>query len=146
MALLSRREVLQGGGVICGGCLAGCTVSLDSENEESRVTKIELQNHTSDEQSVLVIIEDDGDQVYGEFTAVSPGTEDSPEVREVKDIPPDPGVYDIYFNLARRPEDIEGEFWARAGNTDAECREYVVTIRADDNGEPQLGIYRSDDC
>ena len=146
MPPLSRRDALQGGGVICAITLAGCVSVSQSDQQETRLTGIELENHTADEQSVLVIVEDDGEQVYGEFTAVQPADDDAPEVRAVPDLPGTSGVYDVYFNLARRPEKIEGEFWARAENTDADCREYRVTIREDDDGDPMLGVYRSDGC
>lgn len=143
---LSRREVLRLSGALCGSSVAGCIDLSWSDEEEARLAKIELQNYTEDEQSVLVIVEDDGEQVYGEFTAVPPADGGSPSVREVEDIPDEPGVYDVYFNLARRPEDIEGEFWARADNTDITCRAYRLNIQSDDDGEPQFGIYRSAGC
>ncbi|WP_436344682.1 hypothetical protein [Natronorubrum sp. FCH18a] len=143
---LSRREAIRLGSVVCSTSLAGCIDLSWSEEQEARLTKIALQNHTADEQSVLVIVEDEGEQVYGEFTAVPPADGDSPTVREVEDVPEEPGVYDVYFNLARRPEDIEGEFWATADNTDITCREYRLDIKPDDRGEPQFGIYRSDGC
>lgn len=143
---LSRRRSLQLSGVICSMSLAGCVNISWSDEQEARLSKIEFQNHTEDEQSVLVIIEDDGEQVYGEFTAVPPADGDSPSIREVEDIPREPGIYDVYFNLARRPEDIEGEFWAKADNTAITCREYRINIEPDENGEPQFGIYRSDGC
>ena len=143
---LSRRGVLQLSGAICSTSLAGCIDLSWSDEQEARLTKIELQNHTEYDQVVLVIVEDDGEQVYGETTAVPPAEGDSPSVREVEDIPDEPGVYDVYFNLAQRPEDIEGEFWARADNTDITCREYRLNIKPDDDREPQFGIYRSDGC
>lgn len=144
MSLSSRRRFLQGGSIICSMGLAGYFEVAWSEQQEARIGTVEFHNYTTDEQSVLVIVEDDGEQVYGEFTAVPPADSESPTVREVEDLPEAPGVYDIYFNLARRPEDTEGEFWARAANTDADCRAYRFTIQPDDTNEPQFGIYRSE--
>jgi len=140
---LSRRGALQFGGMICSLGLAGCIDLSRSEEQTSRINKIEFHNYTPNEQSVLVIVEDDGEQVYDGFTAVPPAVDGSPTVEKVEDLPVESGVYDIYFNLARRPEDIEGEFWARADDTDAECREYRLNIELDDNGEPLFGVYQS---
>lgn len=126
--------------------VVGCIDISSSDEQEARLSKIELQNNTEDEQSVLVIVKEDGEQVYGDFTAVPPADGDSSSMQEVEDIPREVGVYDGYFNLARRLEEIEGEVWARAENTDIMCREYRLTIQPDSNGEPQFGIYRSDGC
>lgn len=146
MSSRSRRKVLRAGGVLCSVSLAGCVDWVRSAEQEARLTDITLQNHTSDEQSVLVIIEDGSEQVYDGFTAVPPADDESPVSRNVTDIPEEPGVYDIYFDLARRPEAVEGEFWARAENIDVDCREYLVEIRTDETGKPWLGIYRSNGC
>ena len=143
---LSRRSALRLSGVVCSASLAGCVDVSWSDDQEARLTRVELHNYTEYEQSVLVIVKDDGEQVYGEFTAVPPADGDSPSVREVEGTPDEPGIYDVYFNLARRPEEVEGEFWARADNTDTTCREYRVTIEPDDSEEPQFGIYRADGC
>lgn len=147
MSPLSRREVLRTGVVACGAGIAGCLdISWSDDDHEARLTGITFENHTDDEQSVLVIVEDDGEQVYGDFTAVPPADDEPPTIREVSDLPDDAGVYDVFFNLARRPEDIEGEYWARADNTAVSCREYRVAIRDDEDGEPQFGVYRSEGC
>lgn len=147
MSPISRRDALRTGALACGVLLAGCLDEVTwSEKAQARLTSVVLENYTGDEQSVLVIVEDDGEQVYGDFTAVPPAEGETPTTQEVSDLPENPGAYDIYFNLARRPEDIEGEYWARADNTAVSCRGYRIAIRADDEGEPQFGIYRSGGC
>ena len=144
MSPIFRRQFLQSTGLLCSMGVAGCLDVSRSEDQEARIGTVEFHNYTTDEQSVLVIVEDDGEQVYDGFTAVPPADGESPTIREVKNLPETRGVYDIYFDLARRPEATEGEFWARAANTDAECRAYELTIEMDDTGEPQFGIYRSE--
>lgn len=147
MRNLSRRTTLGSAGLLTVGALAGCIeISIGDREHQARLTRITVENFTRDEQSVLVIIEDDGEQIYGEFTAVPPAKKDEPSVSQVDGLPTEPGDYDVYFNLARRPEDVEGEFWARAANSKATCREYDVRIRSDEDGLPQLGMYRSDGC
>ena len=140
----SRRRFLQSGGVLCSLGFAGCIDVFRSKQQEARIGTVEFHNHTTDEQSILVIVENsDEEQVYGDFTAVPPADGESATVREVKGLPEAPGVYDIKFELARRPDRVEGEFWARAANTDVQCRAYRLTIEPDETGEPQFGIYRS---
>lgn len=147
MSPTSRRDALRTGTLACGVLLAGCLEASWSEAQaQARLTSVVLENYTGDEQSVLVIVEDDGEQVYGDFTAVPPAEGEAPTTQEVSDLPESPGAYDIYFNLARRPGDVEGEYWALANNTAVSCRGYRVAIRADDEGEPQFGIYRSGGC
>ncbi|MDG5759013.1 hypothetical protein QA600_06630 [Natronococcus sp. A-GB1] len=146
MPSVSRRKILLAASCVCSAGIAGCTGSFRSPEREARLLEVELRNHTADYQSVLVIVEDDGEQVFDGITSLPPADEGSPTTRTVENLPEEPGVYNVYFNLARRPDDVEGEFWARAANTNADCRAYRIDVESDDVGEPLFGIYRADGC